>query len=494
MVLTRGSGQGLEVLLVERSPALRFLGGYWAFPGGVLDPELDGGAGAVGASEDPESLHACGVRELFEETGILLPPWGQRLAALERGSLRAALLAEGADAPGRTEWREATRAAQAQGHRLRRVCRITTPEFAARRYRTLFLQAQLPERECLRILPGELVDGRFVRPARALDEWRAGELAIAPPVVFLLECLAAGPFETFFERADRQALALEAGRPHPMQFSPGVRCLPLRTPTVPPATTTNCHAIGEDDVWIVDPATYAADERERLFEFLDDVRARGRRLRGVLVTHHHPDHIGSVHAVAERYGLCVWAHGLTLARIAPPACGARELCDGDRLELGAAPDGSPDWHLRAMHTPGHDRGHMAFVESRYRAAILGDLVSTLSTIVIDPPEGHLATYLASLRRVLAERIGVVHPAHGPAVRDGPALLRHYVEHRAAREAKLRSALADGAVTEDELLAVVYDDVDLRVLGLARRSLLAGLEKLADEGRALRDGKWWRASS
>ena len=68
--------------------------------------------------------------------------------------------------------------------------------------------------------------------------------------------------------------------------------------------------------------------------------------------------------------------------------------DGDRLELGTAPDGSRDWHLKVVHTPGHAVDHLCFIDSRYHAAIVGDMLSTVSTIIIDPPEGHMGTYPA----------------------------------------------------------------------------------------------------
>jgi glyoxylase-like metal-dependent hydrolase (beta-lactamase superfamily II) len=275
-----------------------------------------------------------------------------------------------------------------------------------------------------------------------------------------------------------------------VRHTPGVFTAPLATPTVPPATTTNCHVVGTERAWIVDPATYEASEREKLCEILDERRAAGDRLEGILVTHHHPDHVGSVSALSQRYDLVVRGHALTLDRLPPGFRRGAPLADGDELELGRAPDGTDGWTLRALFTPGHDRGHLAFVESRYRALIAGDLVSTLSTIVIDPPEGHMATYLASLERCRAEGIGAIHPAHGMSRLDGVAVLTRYLEHRRAREEKLVGALARGARTELELLPEVYEDVDEALLPLAARSLFAGLQKLEEERRARRDGERW----
>jgi glyoxylase-like metal-dependent hydrolase (beta-lactamase superfamily II) len=273
-----------------------------------------------------------------------------------------------------------------------------------------------------------------------------------------------------------------AGQLHRARFSPGLMIAPLLTPTLPPALTTNAIFVGEERFYVADPATYEESERERLFETIDRWQAAGRRFEGVLLTHHHHDHVGSVRATCTRYSLPVFAHAETLSRVDVAGLQTVELSHGDCLELGRAPDGRPDWRLHVHYTPGHAPGHLAFIEDRYRAAIVGDLVSTLSTIVIDPPEGHMATYLESLRALRDADIGTLYPAHGPAALDGRRLLERYLTHREERERKLVHALEGGLVSLDELLPVVYDDAPEPLLPVARRSLLAGLIKLAEDGQ------------
>ncbi len=400
IVVTRGAGSGLEVLLAERSANLAFFGGYWAFPGGAME-ELDRGAGG----EDADLARAA-LRELFEETGLCVARPGARPEAARLAVLRADLLAGGAPGVARSRgnvaagaqgaWRELVASSLVPP---RPVGRLTTPSFAPRRHRTLFLHLAAEEDAGLAPCGAEIVDLRWVRPRDALAEWRRGTLRVAPPVLFLLEFLEAGDVEAFLAAASAGMAAVEAGRLHSSRFSPGVFTAPLVTPTLPPATTTNCYLVGEERVFVVDPATYEESERARLFELLDGWHAAGRRVAGVLVTHHHHDHVGSVAEVAERYDVPVLAHARTLERLPRRPGTARALDDGDEIELGVAPDGSAGWRLRALFTPGHDQGHLAFVEDRYGAALVGDLLSTVSTIVIDPPEGHLATYLASLRRL-----------------------------------------------------------------------------------------------
>src|SRR4051812_425032 len=72
--------------------------------------------------------------------------------------------------------------------------------------------------------------------------------------------------------------------------APWIRVLPLRTPTLPPATRTNCYIIGDAaDAVVIDPATPYADEQARLDAYLDELRIR---ITEIVLTHHHVDHVG----------------------------------------------------------------------------------------------------------------------------------------------------------------------------------------------------------
>ncbi|MEM7166571.1 MAG: MBL fold metallo-hydrolase [Planctomycetota bacterium] len=443
VAITRGAGAQIQVYLVERAPELRFFGGYWALPGGVVEAD-------DGAPDLDETLVACAVRELQEEIVVDLPPPS-----------------------------------------LRKVCDITTPPFAPVRYATRFLHAELPAGQEPQPQPGELVGGRFWDPSEALAAWRRGEMRIVPPVLLLLELLQeSSSIDEFLQAADAEGRALAAGKLHPVRFSPGIFLAPLTTRTKPPATTTNTFLVGEERVYIVDPAPVEAAEQQRLFDKIDQVRAAGAELAGIILTHHHPDHIGAVVAVADRYELPVLAHDETFARLPFEVPTKQRLADGDRLELGAAPDESPGWQLEVYHTPGHAPGHLALRDSRYNTLIAGDLCSTISSILIEPGDGHLATYLASLQRLLDLPLDTIYPSHGPAHRDAGMVLRKTIQHRHAREQKLIDALKQGHSTTADLVPVVYDDTDPALHAMAGRSLAAGLAKLVEEGRVAADADGW----
>jgi len=79
------------------------------------------------------------------------------------------------------------------------------------------------------------------------------------------------------------------------------------------------------------------------------------------------------------------------------------------------------------------------------------MVAGIGTILIDPSEGDMAVYLASLERLLARPQMTLLPAHGPAIRDGHAKLREYLSHRRMRESLVVAALGDAPRTLSELV-------------------------------------------
>jgi glyoxylase-like metal-dependent hydrolase (beta-lactamase superfamily II) len=284
------------------------------------------------------------------------------------------------------------------------------------------------------------------------------------------------------DRIRALASSYEEGKLHRIYFSPGILLVPLRTPTQPPATHTNTLVIGEERLYVVDPSPQDPVEQARFLDLLKDLVAEGRNLEGILLTHYHPDHVGALLAMQERFPVPAHAHRDQMERL-PKARFGRTLEHGDEIELGRAPDGTPGWKLRVYHVPGHAKGHLAFQESRYGAIAVGDLVSTLSTILVDPSDGHLATYLESLRFLETVSEGALYPGHGPPASRGRTVIEKTLEHRKEREQQIVDALSNDPQPVGALLRRIYTDVAPEVLHLAERSLLSGLLKLEEEGRA-----------
>jgi glyoxylase-like metal-dependent hydrolase (beta-lactamase superfamily II) len=138
-----------------------------------------------------------------------------------------------------------------------------------------------------------------------------------------------------------------------------------------------------------------------------------------------------------------------------------------------------------LQLPGHTRGHLCLIEDGSGAVVAGDLVAGVGTVIIDPPEGDMADYLASLDRLLGEKPGAIYPAHGPVVPGGVQKLEQYRTHRLERERLVIEALQKrkGPATPAQLVPDAYPDVKPELYPYAERSLLAHLVKLVREGRA-----------
>ncbi|MBT7953314.1 MAG: MBL fold metallo-hydrolase [Gammaproteobacteria bacterium] len=481
VILSRGADNDPEVFLTKRAPELKFFGGYWVFPGGNLNKNLD-------YLDENDSLDLalvrCAVREILEEIDILSSTLGKTFSKEEKQNLKTNLK----DSP--QKWTEFLAAFGADFDYVNPVFRITTPPFVPTRFDTQFMHVRLIGDETPEIDDYELVDGSFMKPQAAVDAWESGDMDIAPPVLFLLRILAEHSLSSFMSHAIEETRQLDNGRLHRVYFSPGIFMAPLLTPTLPPATTTNTLIVGTKKLFIIDPATPDESEQARLFEKMDAMIGEGSTFEAILLTHHHIDHVGAVNAVSQRYQIPVRAHEECYKRIESGYIKGQPLQDGDQIDLGIALDGSSDWHLTVVHTPGHAVDHLCYLDSRYHAAIVGDMLSTISTILIDPPEGHMQTYLDSLHKLLTYPIKTLYPAHGPANRDGAALIRQYLQHRKEREKAVIDALTSEAQSIDELLPKIYDDVPEAVYPVASRSLLAGLIKLEEEAICKKSQQGW----
>ena len=257
-----------------------------------------------------------------------------------------------------------------------------------------------------------------------------------------------------------------------------VESFPARTPTLPPATHTNAYALGGREVLLVEPATPYDDERAAWLGWAEGLRAAGRTLVALFLTHHHEDHVGGAAFLARALGLPIWAHAATGARVDFPL--ARRLEEGEVLDL----DGPTPQRWRVHHTPGHAPGHLCLFEESSRVAVVGDMVASEGTILIAPGEGDMGEYLRQLERMQTWDASIALPAHGEAIAHPNVTFARYVAHRLGRERlvveAVRAAGAPGA-TAETLVATVYADTPPALWPLALLSLRAHLEKLVKDG-------------
>jgi glyoxylase-like metal-dependent hydrolase (beta-lactamase superfamily II) len=222
---------------------------------------------------------------------------------------------------------------------------------------------------------------------------------------------------------------------------------------------------GSSAVVVVDPGP---DDEGHLRRVLAAAVAGDRRVAKIVLTHGHPDHSDGAARLAGLSGAPVQA--------ADPAhrLGPEGLADGDVVTVAGC-------ELRVVATPGHSADSVSLLLPADGALFTGDTVLGRGTAVI-AADGNLGDYLRTLGQLrdLAAACGVraLLPGHGPVLADPVGTLDYYISHRAERLDQVRSALAAGARTPAEIVAMVYADVDPAVRPAAEWSVRAQLDYLA----------------
>ncbi|MGM0983371.1 MAG: MBL fold metallo-hydrolase [Pseudomonadota bacterium] len=533
LALVRDSEQGLEVLLLQRTWQAAFLPGYFVFPGGAVDPQdPDVRAFASGCDdaaisqtlsldEGGADYMIAALRECFEEAGLLLAVDGQ-------GQLPPA------DHPVLSEGRESLRLEETSFRalceryglglpldRLAYLGRWVTPRGAPRRFDTRFFVALAPPGQQALHDGSETIDHLWRSPARVLSDHRQGRLSLGYPTLRTLRLLADfstaegllryahanpptphpsrpwparkgnaawqvepdAPAYAEVRRLDPQRKGTASAEIEPgkaVELAPGVTRVTAPNPGAMTGPGTNSYLLGDgDDHLVIDPGPEQPAHLQRLLELA------GGKISRVLVTHTHIDHSPGA----------AWLKARTGARLVglPPPPGASQdagfapdhrPAHGERLE-------TPAGTLKVLHTPGHASNHLCYLLEPARLLFSGDQVMQGSTVVINPPDGDMAAYLAALHALGEEPFDTIAPGHGFLIGAGHAAIDFLVTHRLAREHKVRRALArHGPASLEALTRHAYDDVPEGRLGVAARSALAHLLKLEAEGRAAQQAGQW----
>ena len=275
---------------------------------------------------------------------------------------------------------------------------------------------------------------------------------------------------------------------HLQARSPLVRRLLAHNPSPFTFTGTGTFVVGHGTVAVIDPGPADPAHIAALIAAL-----KGETVSHILVTHTHMDHSPAAPALAAATGARITGCApLVLADDGPRSDAAFDptympdavMTDGDSVS-------GPGWTLTAVATPGHTSNHLCFALAEDSALFSGDHVMGWSTTVVAPPDGDMAAYMASLRKLLDRDDAVYHPTHGEAITEPKRLVRGYLVHRKQREDQILKLLGQGPQTVPAMVAVMYAMVDARLHPAAGGSVRAHLIDLQARGIVVADGGVWR---
>lgn len=292
------------------------------------------------------------------------------------------------------------------------------------------------------------------------------------------------------------------------RVAPRIRRVIAENPSKYTYRGTGTYIVGDGDVVVIDPGPRLESHRDALARAL-----AGERVRAILVTHCHADHSPLAAWLRDESGAPTFGAG------PHPRPDPRfvqddrdDEPDGDERgddpgEAGSDTEETTDYDfvpdvvvgdgdvaveaggltMRAVATPGHTSNHVCWTIDEERVLFTGDHVMGWSTTVVSPPDGDMAAYMDSLRRVADRDDAVLWPTHGPARDDARAYVESLIDHRVGREAAVLAAVRSGSATARDIVAILYTDVRAELHKPAARSVWAHLVKLVDDGWVAVDG-------
>ncbi|MET4666850.1 MBL fold metallo-hydrolase [Sphingomonas sp. PvP056] len=256
-------------------------------------------------------------------------------------------------------------------------------------------------------------------------------------------------------------------------------------------TGTQVHLVGTTDLAVIDPGP---DDPAHVAALVAAIA--GRRVVAIVVTHTHRDHSPASRPLAAITGAPILGCApLALDDLGPRADASfdadyapdRVMAEGDSV-------GGEGWTLSAIATPGHTSNHLAFALPETKALFSGDHVMGWSTSIVSPPDGDMASYMASLEKLLPRDDRIYYPGHGDPIETPQRLVRGMLGHRKQREGQILRLLRASSETIPAMVARMYVGIDPRLFPAAERSVLAHLIDLRQRGHVLEADDVWSAAA
>ena len=275
------------------------------------------------------------------------------------------------------------------------------------------------------------------------------------------------------------------------QITPLVKRVIAKNPGPFTYTGTGTFIVGTKELAIIDPGPIDDDHLKAI------IKTTGKnKISHIIVTHTHNDHSPLSKPLQEITGAPIYSYFNE----------AMDTKTNNQFEEGYDISFKPDvivkdgdlingfdWTLEAIHTPGHTSNHMCYSLLEEKILFSGDHVMGWSTTVIVPPDGDMDEYLKSLEKLLDRNDNIYLPTHGKQINNPHDLVNKYIEHRINREEQIIKAIKSGNFKINEMVKIIYSDVDPGLHPAASMSTLAHLNRMIKNKIIKVNGKGLKAN-
>ena len=435
---------GSDIFYIRRELSLKAFPGYHAFPGGKIDDgDPDVPYEAPFLRDFPARLMRALCRELREELGFdLEAAAGDGLVddIVYLGLARPPLPAIG--------------------------------KFMAHHYKIV-----LKRKPGFTVDPSEVCRYGWIPVQELWGLYNQGKVLAVIPTLRVLEALAG---DMGAGAIDKLNLVVDQDREVPvLELIRGVHFVFIQSRTFKISQRTNALIVG-DPAFLVDPSPNTDDELRRVYTSIAP-----HKVKGILITHHHPDHHENIRTMALDLGVPVHCsaetHRLMRMRFGEgylEGVEVRHVRQGDILTRWL---GNP---VRIYSLPGHDCGQVGIAPEGMEWFLVGDLIQAsnwnIIGVVIPDVEGDMGDYFSSLQRIIDLDPSVIIPSHGMPL-GGTWHIRETLASRMERERQILDLHRQGK-GDDEILDILYGTMDDFMRRFTLMNIRSHLVKLSREGR------------
>lgn len=433
-----------KVFFIKRQNYLPVFPGYYSTPGGKVDKsdeKLEVIDSIFPKNIKPAIIHAL-VREIQEELNYDL------LEGIRTGEVK----------------------------RIDDIGVAITPDFNPYRFSNYYFKITISTEKKFDLDQNEAAFGEWCVPSELYGRFKMGLILAVPPAIILLKTLVEN-----LQHSDPidMTLACDLEKEVPMIESLyGVRQLLPLSNTFPPANRTNSFIIGDGGEGapkiLIDPSP--KDENE-LKKFIVSIKKIG--FDSIFLTHHHLDHYQYSREIALRFKASIQLSSDTFMRIKKNS--GENYFDGINVLIrkeGDVVTKSLGEEIRVYEVPGHDEGQLGLAPLSLNWFLVGDLVQTIGTVVIQAPEGDMKKYFQTLERVISLNPKNIIPSHGIIV-GGIHKIKETLKHRKMREEAIVKLLNQNK-TEDEILSIIYEGLEENLIPFAKKTIAAHLKKIKED--------------